>query len=156
MQPNGVFDLAYPTSKTRRGRVQMGGQISPTLTCSTEIYLYEAVYKKTKNMEDINITRQLLLKKERVSNVKPKGKGWSDLVEFENGRSGWFRIRKLTPKECLRLQGVPEHDIDIMLKSGLSDSRLYTLAGNSICVPCMVGIFRNMFTTEEVESNTLF
>ena len=25
VEPNGAFDFAYPTSKTRRGRVQMGG-----------------------------------------------------------------------------------------------------------------------------------
>ena len=28
----GVADLSYPTSKTRRGRVQMGGRICPALT----------------------------------------------------------------------------------------------------------------------------
>ena len=100
--------------------------------------------------------QQVLLKKERTSKTKPKGKGWSDLVEFADGRRGWFRLRKLTPKECLRLQGVPEHQIDIMLNAGISDSQLYKLAGNSICVPCMTGIFKNLFTTEEVESNTLF
>lgn len=142
-------------ARLAEGESRWGGQISPTLTCSTEIYLYEVTYNNRKNMEDSN-TQQLLIKKERVSKEKPKGKGWSDLVEFADGRRGWFRIRKLTPKECLRLQGVPEHDIDTMLKSGLSDSRLYALAGNSICVPCMVGIFKNLFTTEEVESSTLF
>ena len=25
VEPNGAFDWSYPTSKTRRGRVQMGG-----------------------------------------------------------------------------------------------------------------------------------
>ena len=25
VEPNGAFDFNYPTSKTRRGRVQMGG-----------------------------------------------------------------------------------------------------------------------------------
>lgn len=28
----GVADFVYPTSKTRRGRVQGGGQICPTIT----------------------------------------------------------------------------------------------------------------------------
>ena len=28
----GVCDLSYPTSKLRRGRVQGGGKISPTIT----------------------------------------------------------------------------------------------------------------------------
>jgi len=34
MKSGGVCDVSYPTSKLRRGRVQGGGDISPTLTCS--------------------------------------------------------------------------------------------------------------------------
>ena len=34
MQIPGVCDLSYPTSKFRRGRVQGGGTISPTITTS--------------------------------------------------------------------------------------------------------------------------
>lgn len=38
----GVADLAYPTSKTRRGRVQEHGQICPTLTAQNqEVYRME-------------------------------------------------------------------------------------------------------------------
>jgi hypothetical protein len=36
IQMGGVFDASYPTSKTRRGRVQEGGTICPTLTCNCE------------------------------------------------------------------------------------------------------------------------
>lgn len=32
----GVIDISYPTSKTRRGRVQDGGNTTPALTCATE------------------------------------------------------------------------------------------------------------------------
>lgn len=32
----GVCDVSYPESKFRRGRVQGGGEISPTLTTSPE------------------------------------------------------------------------------------------------------------------------
>lgn len=46
VEPNGAFDFSYPDSKTRRGRVQMGGAVSPTLTCSTEIYVYEVIFKE--------------------------------------------------------------------------------------------------------------
>lgn len=35
----GVFDASYPNSKLRRGRVQGGGDISPTVTCSPELYV---------------------------------------------------------------------------------------------------------------------
>ncbi len=40
------------------------------------------------------------------------------------------RIRRLTPKECLRLQTVPEHLIEKILKSGISDTQIYKMAGN--------------------------
>lgn len=40
--PGGAFDWSYPTSLTRRGRVQEGGAVSPTITCNPEsIYVYE-------------------------------------------------------------------------------------------------------------------
>lgn len=34
MENNTIADLSYPDSKLRRGRVQGGGNICPTLTCS--------------------------------------------------------------------------------------------------------------------------
>ena len=43
-----------------------------------------------------------------------------------------MRIRKLTVRECYRLQGVSEKDIDTLLSSGISKSAHYKLAGNSI------------------------
>ena len=36
MELGGVCDLSYPTSKLRRGRVQEGGTVSPTLLCGCE------------------------------------------------------------------------------------------------------------------------
>lgn len=43
VEPNGAFDFNYPSSKTRRGRVQMGGAVTPTITSSgaETIYVYE-------------------------------------------------------------------------------------------------------------------
>lgn len=44
----GVFDASYPTSKTRRGRVQEGGAVCPTLTAGKqEIYYFEEVRNGT-------------------------------------------------------------------------------------------------------------
>lgn len=106
-------------------------------------------------MEAMIQNNEVVFKKERTSKTRPKGKGW-EYVQFEDGRRGWVRLRKLTPRECFRLQGVREYDIDTLLSAGISDSQLYKLAGNSICVDCMVGIFRNLFTTEEVEQFSLF
>jgi DNA (cytosine-5)-methyltransferase 1 len=68
--------------------------------------------------------------------------------ELQNKR---YRIRKLTPRECFRLMDVCESDIDKIQTSGVSESQQYKMAGNSIVVACMVGIFKNLFTNEEEE-----
>lgn len=38
---NGVCDLSYPDSTTRRGRVQEGGNVSPTLTAAGDVHKIE-------------------------------------------------------------------------------------------------------------------
>ena len=69
-----------------------------------------------------------------------------------------YRIRKLTPKECFRLMGVDDKDIDTMIGAGISNTRLYTLAGNSIVVDVLYHIFRKAFveTHTENQQQTLF
>lgn len=59
----------------------------------------------------------------------------------------YMTIRKLTPIECLRLMGLKNEEIQKLVDSGLSNSRLYKLAGNSICVPVLEAIFREMLNT---------
>ncbi len=44
-----------------------------------------------------------------------------------------FRIRRLTPRECLRLPGFTEDQIDKVLAI-TSDSQAYKQAGNSVTV----------------------
>ena len=39
LDPGGVMDISYPSSKTRRGRVQGVGNISPALTCHSDSHL---------------------------------------------------------------------------------------------------------------------
>lgn len=52
-QVGGVADLSFPTSKTRRGRVQTGGTVSPTIMSSNqELYKLER-----KEMESYRIRR---------------------------------------------------------------------------------------------------
>ena len=56
-----------------------------------------------------------------------------------------MRIRKLTPRECFRLMGVSDADIDRLQASGISKSQQYKLSGNSIVVNCLAAIFRQLF-----------
>lgn len=60
-----------------------------------------------------------------------------------------IRIRKLTPRECFRLMGVDDADIDKIQAAGISNSQQYKMAGNSIVVDVLYHIFANMFLTEE-------
>ena len=56
-----------------------------------------------------------------------------------------FRIRKLTPRECFRLMGVDDADIDKIQAAGISNSSQYKLAGNSIVVDNLYHLFRKLF-----------
>lgn len=66
-----------------------------------------------------------------------------------------FKIRKLTPRECLRLMDVDDADIDKMFCAGLSNTQLYKMAGNSIVVNVLYHIFRKMFVEKENENEQL-
>ena len=113
--PGCLFDSSYPKSKTRRGRVQGGGFICPTLTAkaSTNILRY-----------------------------------------FK--RNGQDCFRRLTERECFRLQGVSEHQIDLIQAAGISGNQQYCMAGNSICVDVLVGIFKNLILGCEKPEDYLF
>lgn len=55
----------------------------------------------------------------------------------------YYMVRKLTPREALRLMDVEENDIDIIL-SLVSETQAYKLAGNSIVVNVLVEMFKEM------------
>ncbi len=66
-----------------------------------------------------------------------------------------YRIRKLTPRECFRLMGVSEEDIDKIQASGVSKTQQYKMAGNSIVVDVLLHIFRKMFINKKDENQQL-
>lgn len=66
----------------------------------------------------------------------------------EKDSMGDLRIRKLTPRECFRLQGFSDNDYD-KASSVNGSSQLYKQAGNSICVPVLEGILRNLLLKDE-------
>ena len=70
------------------------------------------------------------------------------LIKTEN-----YRIRKLTPRECWRLMGVKDEQFDKI--SGISNSQLYKLAGNSIVVDVLMGIFKNLLLSDEETNGQL-
>lgn len=54
-------------------------------------------------------------------------------------------IRKLTPKECFRLMGFDDSDVDVLIENGISNTQLYKMAGNSIVVNVLEFLFCQMF-----------
>lgn len=78
---------------------------------------------------------------------KQENKPTLNLPEELKGKK--FRIRKLTPRECFRLMGVDDKDIDTIQASGISNSAQYKLAGNSIVVDVLFHLFRKMFIETE-------
>lgn len=61
-----------------------------------------------------------------------------------------YRIRKLTPRECGRLMGVSDEDIDKMAAVN-SNTQLYKQFGNSIVVDVMSAMFRNLNIKTEID-----
>ena len=59
-----------------------------------------------------------------------------------------FRIRKLTPTECMRLMSVPDEDIQKVKDIGMSDSQMYKQAGNSLVSNCVELIFEHLFKAQ--------
>ena len=79
--------------------------------------------------------------------TRPEGLRYAILVvDEQNGSSTKHtteRIRKLTPKECGRLMGVRDKDIDTMAVNQ-SNSSQYHLFGDSIVVDVLMAIFGQM------------
>lgn len=58
------------------------------------------------------------------------------------------RIRKLTPRECLRLMGWKDEQIDKIVAAKISGTQQYRQAGNGIVVQVLEAIFKALFLGE--------
>lgn len=72
----------------------------------------------------------------------------------ENGDYHIGRIRKLTPRECWRLQGFTDKQFDKAAAAGLSDSKLYKMAGNAVTVPVISAVGQIIKKVDERSSET--
>jgi len=130
------INLEQPNSETRRGRVQE--QIVPTLQCNDMRGVIVNPLQISSTQAHNTITRS------GVNNCLPSamgmGGGHTPMVEDLNQEN--LTIRKLTPKECFRLMGFLEDEINL---TGLSDSQRYKLAGNGWDINLVSKIFKEMF-----------
>tara|TARA_R110000751_G_scaffold73408_1_gene148453 strand:- start:30454 stop:31563 length:1110 start_codon:yes stop_codon:yes gene_type:complete len=63
---------------------------------------------------------------------------------FETILDSDYRIRKLTPRECMRLQTVPENHIDTLLSAGISNTQLYKMTGNGWTIDVISHILKGV------------
>ena len=125
--------------------------LSPTIhTCqggNTEpkVLIKEATkqgYKEAFEGDGVNISSRMKyqrgnVQKENIQTLTTSG-GSDRGVVLNN-----LRIRKLTPKECWRLMGFDDADYEKASKVN-SNTQLYKQAGNSICVPVLENILKEL------------
>lgn len=125
------FPEEIPLTKTIHDILQPGKQ--------DDKYYYKKDHSYYPELEKSIISRDTVYQWRRVyvrenkSNVCPTltanmGAGGHNVPLIKDD----YGIRKLTPRECFSFQGFPE---DYILPSNLADSRLYMQAGNSVTMP---------------------
>jgi len=119
-------NVSYPTSKTRRGRV--GKQVAQTLQAG-------------------EVNQGVVIDDTQGYNGVRTYKGISPTLR--SSRSGLktiegLRIRKLTPLECWRLQSFTDDQFYKAQESGVSNSKLYKQAGNSVTVNVVDAIVKEL------------
>lgn len=141
-------DIGVPYQLVKGYSLMLGGY-SDTITtfCSVDNQILEL-----KNNDNMN---------ELVYQEHPTKE---QLLEYFSRR---IRVRKMTPREAMRLMDVDDSDIDkimdstetVTLKDGtvktkkaISKTAVYKLAGNSIVVSVLYHIFRTMFIPNQPET----
>lgn len=153
----------YPNSgKPQAGRIYDEKGISPAMdTCSggnrmPKIIQNSKEFNKDGNYKDNNFIVERTPLKFLDRNGKKVDGDYSFCVDtaqtggIKEIYNNFYRIRKLTPRECWRLMGVKDEQFDRL--HGLSDSRLYKMAGNSIVVDVLEAIFRNLLMPETTDT----
>lgn len=111
-----------------------GGEhdIAPTLTSNS--------YQENNLIKVVDFYNKIT--KDEVGTLISSG-GGSTVRAGSFGVTDGYRIRKLTPRECWRLQGFPDWAFDKAQKVN-SNSQLYKQAGNSVTVSVIAAIAKEL------------
>lgn len=163
--PNDSIDIAYIELNSRRGRVGaeiahtlMTGSTqayyfidinpNPKLTelarCITARQDSGINHRKGEHSGVMAIVKELTA--DEVLQLGDKSDYWTfenpnddtitALIIFDNEGNFFIGyIRRLTPRECWRLQGFTDEQFDKVISAGISDTQLYKMAGNAVSVP---------------------
>ena len=131
--PGDSINLAYSTTNTRRGRV--GRKIAHTLTAGSDQGTLEACAVLTPERETVRQNGRRIKSEEEPM--------FTLTAQDRHGILHQGRIRRLTPRECLRLQGWRDERIDKVIPLQ-SDAQLYKQAGNGVTVNVVEAIGRRL------------
>jgi len=145
------INFTHPDSKTRRGRVGKG--VAQTLDCACNQGVIEPQIGAIRGRNPSNPkSRTAGEPTEQMLEINESGtSNCLTTVQKDNVVVEEFRIRRLTPNECFKLQGVKSEDIQLVN----SDSQSYRIAGNAISVNVMSMILRQLYKAEKPK-DTLF
>ena len=144
-------------SNPQAGRIYSADGLSPTMdSCSggnrmPKVLVKEATkkgYAEAQAYDSINL--------EQPNSKTRRGRVGKQVAQTLNTApqqavvESSLRIRKLTPKECFRLMGFDDADIDVLIENGVSNTQLYKQAGNSIVVNVLEAIFDNLVDVFDV------
>lgn len=165
------INTAYANNNTRRGRVGEGIAHTETTTATLAVYLidmnpspqltelarcitarqdsgisnrkgeHSAVLVIVKEITPDEIKELNGIKAEESNTDKTAG---VIILSDEEDNQYIAYIRKLTPKECWRLQGFTDKQFNKVKAIGMSDSQLYKMAGNAVTVPAVFAISREL------------
>lgn len=128
------------TITTRKGSTPTDNFVivpEATLKGYKEAYLGDGIY--------INRPHQKrgCVQKGKIQTIKRTVSDLGVIVERDKA----LMIRKITPRESLRLMGWKDDRIDVIINE-FSDTRLYTFAGNGIVIDVLVEIFKELLKDE--------
>jgi hypothetical protein len=127
-----VADARHCTiSKTETMTLQAGSKVGGQ---SLNTVPLAVIYDMRGSGEDLCPTLLRGCAGDRLTDYTP---GVEDTWRPNDSQPKWI-VRRLTPLECIRLQGFPDTWLDGVTLRGkpLADSHKYKLAGNSWAVPC--------------------
>ena len=87
-------------------------------------------------------------------------KGVSTTINAQGGglgaKTGLYnagdKVRRLTPKECFRLQGFKDEMVELGYKLGISDTQLYKMAGNAVSVPVVEWVAQRVLNWDNLRN----
>lgn len=135
-----AVNFQFPNSKTRRGRV--GKQIAQTLEASS---INQGVVISGNLDHYGNDQMNRVYSPDGIAptlTVVSGGGRETKVVE----RQPRYRIRKLTPLECFRLQGFSDEAHQTLVDAGISNSQRYKQAGNAVTVNVIEAVGERLLT----------